>query len=252
MEIKDTTAVVTGAASGLGAATASLLAARGARVIGFDLASSIAAAGPTAAYDLVPVDVTDPDAVGDALDVAAHQVHPLRIVVSCAGIAPSARVLSRNGHHDLALYSKVVQVNLVGTFTVMTLAADRMARNEPLTGGQRGAVVNTASIAGYEGQVGQAAYASSKAGVIGLTISAARDLAQYGIRVNTIAPGVMETPMLATVAAEYRAALAATVPFPQRLGEPDEYADLAAFLIEHDYLNGETVRMDGALRMAAR
>lgn len=250
MHISETTAVVTGAASGLGAATASRLAERGARVIGFDLEASIS--GATAPYDLMPVDVTDPDAVAAALDVAADQVHPLRIVVSCAGIAPSARILSRRGPHDPRLYAKVVQVNLIGTFHVLSFGAERIAQTAAAESGQRGVVINTASIAGYEGQVGQAAYASSKAGVIGLTVAAARDLAQYGIRVNTIAPGVMETPMLDTVSAEYRGALAANVPFPHRLGLPAEYAQLAAFLIEHDYINGETVRMDGALRMAAR
>jgi NAD(P)-dependent dehydrogenase (short-subunit alcohol dehydrogenase family) len=154
--------------------------------------------------------------------------------------------------HDLGLYAKVVQINLVGTFTVLALAAEEIARTEPLEHGQRGVIVNTASVAAFEGQIGQAAYSSSKGGVVGLTLPAARDLAQYGIRVNTIAPGIVETPMLATVSEEFRTALAAGVPFPHRLAQPAEFARLALFLIEHDYLNGETVRMDGALRMAPR
>jgi NAD(P)-dependent dehydrogenase (short-subunit alcohol dehydrogenase family) len=176
----------------------------------------------------------------------------LRVAVNCAGIGPSARILGRKGVHDLGLYAKVVQINLVGTFTVLALASEEIARTEPLDHGQRGVVINTASVAAFEGQIGQAAYSSSKGGVVGLTLPAARDLAQYGIRVNTIAPGIVETPMLATISEEYRAGLAAGVPFPHRLAQPAEFAQLALFLIEHDYLNGETVRMDGALRMAPR
>ncbi len=200
----------------------------------------------------MPVDVTDPEQVQAAVDTAASGLEPLRTVVNCAGIAPSARILSKKGVHDLALFAKVVQVNLIGTFNVMALAAEKIAATEALEHGQRGVVINTASVAAYEGQIGQAAYASSKGGVVGLNLPAARDLAQYGIRVNTIAPGIVETPMLATVSEEFRAGLAAGVPFPQRLGRPDEYAQLALFLITHDYLNGEVVRMDGALRMAPR
>jgi NAD(P)-dependent dehydrogenase (short-subunit alcohol dehydrogenase family) len=252
MEARGTTAVVTGAASGLGAATAAHLAGLGARVFGFDLSTAATAAEPATGVTLVPVDVTEPDSISDGLDVATAGTPPLRIVVSCAGVAPSARILSRRGVHDLSLYGKVVQINLIGTFNVMTLAAERVASAHPLPDSHRGVIINTASIAGYEGQVGQAAYASSKAGVIGLTLAAARDLAQHGIRVNTIAPGIMETPMIATVSDEYREALASGVPFPRRLGEPGEYARLAAFLVEHDYINGEVIRMDGALRMAAK
>ena len=162
------------------------------------------------------------------------------------------RILGRNGVHDLDLYATVVKVNLIGSFNVLVLAAEKIAATEPLEDGQRGVVVNTASIAAYDGQVGQAAYASSKGGIVGLTLPAARDLAQHGIRVNTIAPGIVETPMLATVSDEFRAGLAAGVPFPQRLGRPDEYARLALAIIDHDYLNGEVIRMDGALRMAPR
>lgn len=250
MEISGTTAVVTGAASGLGAATAAHLASRGAHVVGFDLEPPLPEERSGEGFIFATVDVTDPEAISRALGEATADAPPLRIVVNCAGIAPSARILSSRGPHDLELYAKVVQVNLIGTFNVLTLAAGRIAGTAPTVDGQRGVIINTASIAGYEGQIGQAAYASSKAGIIGLTIAAARDLAQRGIRVNTIAPGVMETPMLATVSDEYRDALAAGVTFPRRLGRPDEYAHLAAFLVEHDYMNGEVVRMDGALRMA--
>lgn len=252
MKLENTAAIVTGAASGLGAATAAALAGRGVRVFGFDLPPAIDRTTDTDGVTYVPVDVTDSDAVAAAVAVAASADVPLRAAVNCAGIGPSMRILGRNGPHDLAFYAKVIQVNLIGTFNVLTLAAAQIAATEPLDRGQRGAIVNTASIAAYEGQVGQAAYASSKGGVVGLTLPAARDLAQYGIRVNAIAPGIVETPMLATVSAEFRAGLAAGVPFPQRLARPDEFAELARFLLEHDYINGEVVRMDGALRMAPR
>ncbi|WP_110182230.1 SDR family NAD(P)-dependent oxidoreductase [Nocardioides solisilvae] len=252
MQLNDTAAIVTGGASGLGAATAAALAAKGAKVFAFDLPASIEGATAPEGVELVPVDVTDPEQVAAGVETAAGAGVPLRTVVSCAGIGPSMRILGRKGPHDLAFYAKVVQVNLVGTFNVMTLAAEKIAATEPLEHGQRGVVINTASIAAYDGQVGQAAYASSKGGVVGLTLPAARDLAQFGIRVLTIAPGIVETPMLATVSDEFRAGLAAGVPFPQRLGRPDEYAQLAVNLVEHDYLNGEVIRMDGALRMAPR
>ncbi|MEV4131891.1 SDR family NAD(P)-dependent oxidoreductase [Dactylosporangium sp. NPDC049742] len=242
MDLTNTAAIVTGAASGLGAATAAALTAAGATVHGFDLAD----------FDGIQVDVTDPEAVREAVAVAAGGPEPLRVVVNCAGIAPSARILGRGGVHDLAMYAKVVQVNLIGTFNVMALAAERIAATEPDAHGQRGVIVNTASVAAYEGQVGQAAYSSSKGGIVGLTLPAARDLAQHGIRVMTIAPGIMFTPMLETVSEEYRAGLAAGVPFPGRLGTPAEYAALALSIVANDYLNGEVIRLDGALRMAPR
>lgn len=252
MHLHDTTAIVTGAASGLGAATAAALASHGASVYGFDLAAALEQATPVEGITLLEVDVTDPAQVQRAVDAAAAGPGPLRSLVNCAGIGPSMRILGKEGPHDLAFYATVVQVNLVGTFNVLTLAAERMAATPPLEHGQRGAVVNTASVAAYEGQIGQTAYASSKAGVVGMTLPAARDLGRHGIRVNTIAPGIVETPMLATVSEEFRAGLATGIPFPQRLGRPEEYADLAVFLLEHDYINGETVRLDGALRMAPR
>lgn len=254
MQLDTTAAIVTGAASGLGAATAAALAAQGAQVFGLDLAGSIEDAPAVDGVTYVATDVTDPDQVAAAVATAAENPEgaPLRTVVSCAGIGPSARILSKRGTHDLALYAKVVQINLIGTFNVMTLAAERIAQTPALEDGARGVVVNTASIAAFDGQVGQAAYSSSKGGVVGLNLPAARDLAQYGIRVNVIAPGIVETPMLATVSDEFRAGLAAGVPFPQRLARPEEFAKLALAIIDHDYLNGEVIRMDGALRMAPR
>ncbi|GAA4129524.1 SDR family NAD(P)-dependent oxidoreductase [Nocardioides fonticola] len=249
MQLQDTVAIVTGAASGLGNATAAALAARGAHVVGIDLDTSAAPALDGVTY--VAADVTSEDDVRRAVAVATEQ-GVLRTVVNCAGIGPSARVLGKKGVHDLGLYRKIIEVNLIGTFTVMAVAAEAIAATESDEHGQRGVVVNTASIAAFDGQIGQAAYASSKGGVVGLTLPAARDLAQYGIRVCTIAPGIVETPMLATVSEEFRAGLAAGVPFPQRLARPEEYAQLALSIIEHDYLNGETIRMDGALRMAPR
>lgn len=249
MKLDNTAAIVTGGASGLGAATAKALAERGVRVVALDL--EVDEAPEVAGVTYVAADVTDPGQVRTAVDQAADAA-PLRTVVNCAGIGPSARILGRSGVHDLELFSTVVKVNLVGTFNVMALSAERMAQTDPDEQGQRGVIVNTASIAAYDGQVGQAAYASSKGGIVALTLPAARDLAQHGIRVNTIAPGIVETPMLATVSEEFRAGLAAGVPFPRRLARPDEYAQLALAIIDHDYLNGEVIRMDGALRMAPR
>ncbi len=249
MDLKNTTTLVTGAASGLGAATVEALLTRGATVVGIDLASSIARVdAPDDRVTYVPADVTDEAQVTQA--IAAIEDGQLRLAVNCAGIGPAQRILSSRGAHDLETFQRTININLVGTFNVMRLAAEKMATNTADEQGQRGLIVNTASVAAYEGQIGQAAYAASKGGVVAMTIVAARDLARYGIRVNTIAPGIVDTPMLATVSDEYRAGLAAGVPFPSRLARPDEYAQLVTMLAEHDYLNGETVRMDGALRMA--
>lgn len=252
MQVNDTAAIVTGGASGLGAATAAALAAKGATVFALDLAPSIEGAPQVDGITYVATDVTKPDEVKAAVDQAANAGAPLRSVVNCAGIGPSMRILGKKGVHDLEFYAKVVQVNLIGSFNVLALAAEAISRTGPLEHNVRGAIVNTASVAAYEGQIGQAAYSSSKGGILGLNLPAARDLAQFGIRVNTIAPGIVETPMLATVSEEFRAGLAKGIPFPQRLGRPEEYAELAMFLIEHDYINGEVIRMDGALRMAPR
>jgi len=249
MNIEGITAVVTGAASGLGAATAIALAERGTEVLGLDLGASIERAGAAPeGVRYVAADVTSEDQVSDALATIAGA--PLRLVVNCAGIAPAQRILSRRGPHDLATFQRTTDINLVGTFNVLRLAAEVIARTDPDEGGQRGLIINTASVAAYEGQIGQIAYAASKGGVVAMTIAAARDLARNGIRVNTIAPGILDTPMLASLGDEVNASLAATVPFPHRLGRPAEYAQLVIMLAEHDYLNGETVRLDGALRMA--
>ncbi|MDX6233765.1 MAG: hypothetical protein QOH68_2837 [Nocardioidaceae bacterium] len=251
MQLNETSAIVTGGASGLGAATAQALAAHGASVYAIDLKTSIDHAPDSPGVTYIEADVTDEAQVRAAVATAAQAV-PLRTVVNCAGIGPSARVLGRSGVHDLGLYAKVVHVNLVGSFTVLALASEVIAQTEADQNGQRGVIVNTASIAAYDGQIGQVAYASSKGGIVGMTLPAARDLAQYGIRVCTIAPGIVNTPMLASVSQEFRDGLAAGVPFPQRLCEPAEYAKLVAMIVDHDYLNGETIRMDGALRMAPR
>ena len=252
MDIRDSTAVVTGAASGLGAATAAELVARGARVIGLDLPQVVHAATPVDGVQYVSADVTDEEQVRVAVATAAD-VAPLRTVVNCAGIGTSARVVGKNGVHDLALFERVVRINLVGTFTVLALAAEVMTAQDPVDeAGQRGVIINTASVAAFEGQIGQAAYAASKGGVHSMTIAAARDLSSRGVRVMTIAPGIVDTPMLGRVSEEFRSALAESVPFPHRLARPDEYAKLAGMIVEHDYLNGETIRMDGALRMAPR
>jgi NAD(P)-dependent dehydrogenase (short-subunit alcohol dehydrogenase family) len=252
MRIADTVAIVTGGASGLGGATARALADKGARVFALDLPGAVqkaqADAPPGISY--LAADVTDPEQVQSAVDTAA-QDGPLRITVNCAGIGTAGRILSRKGPHDLDLYRKVIEVNLIGTFNVLRLAAEAIAATDPIDD-QRGVIVNTASIAAFDGQIGQAAYASSKGAVVGLTLPAARDLAQFGIRVMTIAPGIVDTPMLAGVSDEFRAGLAEGVPFPKRLAAPAEYAQLAVMIVEHDYLNGEVIRMDGALRMAPR
>jgi NAD(P)-dependent dehydrogenase (short-subunit alcohol dehydrogenase family) len=245
-------AIVTGGASGLGAATASALAKLGAHVYALDLPGGIEKAPAVDGVQYVATDVTVPDEVRAAVATAAGDEFPLRVVVNCAGIGPSARILGKSGVHDLDLYAKIIQINLIGTFNVLALAAEQIAKTDADENGQRGVVINTASVAAYEGQVGQVAYSSSKGGIVGLTVPAARDLSQYGIRVCTIAPGIVETPLLATVSEEFRKSLAAGIPFPQRLGRPDEYAQLALAIIEHDYLNGETIRMDGGLRMAPR
>ncbi len=251
MRVFDTAAIVTGGASGLGAATALALSKAGAQVYVLDLPSAISDVSAVDGVTYVPTDVTDGSQVREAVQRASSEA-PLRSVINCAGIGPSMRILGKKGGHDLDFFARVVNVNLCGTFNVMAAAAEVIAQTDPLEDGQRGVMVNTASIAAFEGQVGQAAYAASKGGVVALTLPAARDLAQYGIRVCTIAPGILETPMLATVSEEFRAGLAAGVPFPQRLGRPDEYAQLALAIIENDYLNGEVVRLDGSLRMAPR
>jgi NAD(P)-dependent dehydrogenase (short-subunit alcohol dehydrogenase family) len=250
MELNGVSAVVTGAASGLGAATVAELDARGAQVLGLDLPGGIEKMGASVVdgVDYVGADVTSEDDVVAALS-RLDGAPPLRLVVNCAGIAPARRTLSSTGVHPLDVFRRTIEVNLIGTFNVLRLAAARMAESEPGVDGQRGLIVNTASVAAYEGQIGQIAYSASKGGVVGLTITAARDLARNGIRVCTIAPGIVDTPMLASLGDEVRDSLAAGVPFPKRLAQPREYAQLVVMLAQHDYLNGETIRMDAALRM---
>jgi NAD(P)-dependent dehydrogenase (short-subunit alcohol dehydrogenase family) len=254
MEIKGVAALVTGAASGLGAATAAALAERGATVFGLDLPDAVKKAqNVDQRVALLEADVTDTADVSAALTEIGRGGVPLRVAVNCAGIGPSSRVLSRKGPHDIELFATVLRVNLLGTFNVLRLAAEAMAGSEPVDdSGQRGVVINTASVAAFEGQSGQVAYAASKGGVHAITLPAARDLAQYGIRVNAIAPGIVDTPMLATVTDEFRAALGDSVPFPKRLASATEFGALAVSIVEQDYLNGETIRLDGALRMAPR
>ena len=252
MDTTDVAAIVTGGASGLGGATVRRLAADGAHVIAVDLAKAIDDAEELDRVDYVAADVTDGDQVQAAVDAAVGTGLPLRVVVNCAGIGTAGRLLSRKGPHDLGVFSQVIGVNLIGTFNVLRLAAAAVAETDPLDDGARGVVVNTASVAAFEGQIGQIAYAASKGGVVGMTVPAARDLAQFGIRVMTIAPGIIDTPMLAGVDESFREQLSAGVPFPQRLGRPDEYAQLVAMVVEHDYLNGEVIRFDGGLRMQPR
>ncbi|HEX6348600.1 MAG TPA: 3-hydroxyacyl-CoA dehydrogenase [Candidatus Dormibacteraeota bacterium] len=241
-------ALITGGASGLGLATAKALAARGCRVVILDLARSNGEAEAKALKGkFVAADVTSESEVAEAVEA----VDDLRILVNCAGIGPSHRIVGREGPHPLDAYKRVIEVNLVGTFNVLRLAATRMAETEPVEG-ERGVIVNTASVAAFEGQVGQAAYSSSKAGIVGLTIVAARDLATLMIRVCTIAPGIFDTPLLGTLSEEFRQSLGAAVPHPRRLGSPDEYAALAVHIVENQMLNGETIRLDGAIRMPPR
>ncbi|MGN6414537.1 SDR family NAD(P)-dependent oxidoreductase [Flexivirga sp.] len=254
MKIDSTTvALVTGAGSGLGEATARKLYADGASVVILDLPSSKGAEVAGSLGDrarFVPADVTDEEQVKAAIDAAAG-LGTLRIVVNCAGVATPGRVLGKRGVLSLEAFSKVVQINLVGTFNVLRLAAEQLAGNDPADG-DRGVITMTASIAAYDGQIGQAAYASSKAGIVGLTLSAARDLADKGIRVVTIAPGTFETPMLAGLPNDVKSVLEAQVPHPSRLGRPEEYASLVGHIVDNPMLNGEVIRLDGALRMPPR
>jgi NAD(P)-dependent dehydrogenase (short-subunit alcohol dehydrogenase family) len=253
MEIDGAGALVAGGASGLGEATVRGLAAAGAKVVVADLDAE---RGEALAENLGVVfartDVTRAEQVEAAVERASG-LAPLRIAVSCAGVGWAQRVIQKDGSpHDLELYQKVININLVGTFNVLRTAAAAMALAEPLETGERGVVVNTASIAAYDGQVGQTAYASSKAGVVGLTLPAARDLASVGVRVVTVAPGLFDTPMLELLPQAAREALAAGVPFPPRLGLPADFAALVEHIARNPYLNGEVVRLDGALRLAPR
>ena len=249
MQLDGIGALVAGGASGLGEAAARALAARGARVAIADLNEEKGAAlAAELGATFAKADVTDEEQVRAAVDAAGE----LRLAVSCAGIGWAERTVGREGPAALQPFETVVRVNLIGTFNVLRIAAASMAGNEPDEGGERGAVVMTASIAAFDGQIGQAAYSASKGGVVGLTLPAARDLARVGIRVCTIAPGLFDTPLLAGLPEEKRSALGAQVPHPPRLGRPEEYAQLACHIAENPMLNGETIRLDGALRMPPR
>ncbi|HYH40594.1 MAG TPA: SDR family NAD(P)-dependent oxidoreductase [Burkholderiales bacterium] len=255
MEIHDRTFLVTGAGSGLGAATARRLARAGAKVGILDVnvaAGEALAAELGGAAVFVQADVRDEQSVADAIAEVRRRSGVIHGAVNCAGVAPAERVLGKAGPHRLDAFRNTIEINLIGTFNVIRLAAQAMYENEPLADGERGVIVNTASVAAFEGQIGQAAYSASKAGVAGMTLPVARELARFGIRVIAIAPGIFETPMLKAMSAEVQASLGAQVPFPPRLGKPDEYAMLVEHIISNPMLNGEVIRLDGALRMGSK
>lgn len=252
MQVTNHCFIITGGGSGLGKATAHMLAAAGAKIVVADVADDNGKAVAQALGDaghFVHCDVTSEDD-GQAVVAAAQEkfggVHGL---INCAGIGIPAKVLGRDGPIDLARFSKVIQINLIGTFNMIRLASEAMAQNEPDTDGERGVIINTASVAAFEGQIGQASYSASKGGVVGMTLPIAREMARHGIRVLTIAPGLFETPMMAELPEEARESLGKMVPFPPRLGRPDEYARLAKDIVENSMLNGTTIRLDGAIRM---
>ena len=248
MEIEGRTFLVAGGGSGLGAATTEMLTNEGANAVVADLRGE--AAGGNVRF--VETDVTDEASVRRAIEEALQSFGGMHGAINCAGIASAEKVLGREGPHSLDSFAKVVDVNLVGTFNVLRLAAEVMVNNEPAASGERGVIVNTASVAAYDGQIGQVAYAASKGGVVALTLPVARELAQYGIRVVAIAPGIFDTPMMAGLPEAARESLGKQVPFPSRLGRPEEYAALVRHIIENEMLNGEVIRLDGSIRMAPR
>jgi len=255
MDIKNKVFFISGGASGLGFGTAQMIIDNGGSVILADINSEIGLEaekklGSKALF--VTTDVTDEASVKNAIAKGVVKFGTVNGVINCAGIAPAERVLGREGLHKLATFSKVVQVNLIGSFNVLRLAADSMQNNEPDENGERGIIINTASVAAFDGQIGQSAYAASKGGIVAMTLPIAREFARIGIRVLAIAPGIFETPMLAGMPEEVRVSLGQQVPFPSRLGRPDEYASLAKQMIENQMLNGEVVRLDGAIRMTAK
>lgn len=255
MRIEDSVFLVTGAGSGLGAATARRLVQGGGRVILVDLNAEAGAKvaeelGPRARF--VATDVADAASGQAAVQTAVETFGGLHGLVNCAGVAPAEKVLGKEGPHRLESFARTLQINLVGSFNMIRLAAEVMSSNEPDAGGERGVIVSTASVAAFDGQLGQAAYAASKGGVVAMTLPIARELARHGIRVMTIAPGIMETPMLLGMPAEVQDALGKMVPFPSRLGKPEEFAALVEHIVGNAYLNGEVIRLDGAIRMAAK
>ena len=253
MNVQGQTAIVTGGGSGLGAATARALAEKGAKVALFDINAD---AAQKVADDIgglaVACNVSSADDAERAVAHVANKLGTARILVNCAGIANAGRIVGRDGPHDLELYRRVIEVNLIGSFNMLRLVSDAAAKLEPLDTGERGVIISPASGAAFDGQIGQAAYASSKAGIAGLTLPAARELARFGIRVMAIAPGIFGTPMLLAMPQEVQDSLAASIPFPSRLGKPEEYAALALHIIDNPMLNGETIRLDGAIRMAPK
>lgn len=255
MQIQDKAFVVTGGASGLGRAVVEMIVAAGGRAVILDVNADAGAAAEQALgarARFAQADVTSEPQVQAAVDMAVSAFGGCHGVINAAGIGPAAKVLGKNGPHALDLFEKTIRINLVGTFNVMRLGAAVIARNTPEASGERGVIINTASIAAFEGQIGQAAYAASKAGIVGLTLPVAREFAALGIRVVTIAPGIFDTPLLAGLPEAARVSLGQQVPFPPRLGQPREYAALAKHIIENEMLNGEVIRLDGALRMAPR
>jgi len=255
MQIKDSAFLIPGGASGLGAATARHLVAAGGKVVIADLnqqAGEKFAASLGAGARFMVADVTSEAQVQQAVDVAVRTFGALHGLINCAGVAPAERVLGRNGPHRLETFSRAIGVNLIGSFNALRLAANAMTGNTPTADGERGVIINTASIAAFEGQIGQAAYSAAKGGIIAMALPVARELARFGIRVVTIAPGIFDTPMLQGMGEEIRASLGTQVPFPSRLGRPDEYARLALFIIENPMLNAEVIRLDGAIRMAPK
>src|SRR6201997_723196 len=250
MEVRDVAAVVTGGASGLGLATAKALIGSGAQVVVLDLKGKEAVDELGDRATFAEADVTDVAAVTAALDTA-ESLGPVRVLVNCAGTGNAIKTLGKDGPFPLDLFRKIVEINLIGTFNVIRLGAERIAKTEPV-GDERGVIVNTASVAAFDGQIGQAAYSASKGGVVGMTLPIARDLAALGIRCVTIAPGTFDTPMLALLPEDARQALAAGIPFPKRLGAADDYAKLVEHIVTNGYLNGEVIRLDGAIRMAPR
>ena len=253
MKIANNVFLVAGGGSGLGAATAGMLLDAGARVVVADLndAAGWAAKAPGSTR-FQKTDVTDEAQVQAAVDLCISAFGAIHGVINCAGIAPGERVVGKAGPHALASFERAVRINLTGTFNVIRLAAAKMSLQQPFEGGERGVIVNTSSVASMDGQIGQAAYAASKAGVNGMTLPIARELARFGIRVMTIAPGIFDTPMLQGMSEEIRASLGAQIPFPSRLGKPTEYAALVRHIIENEVLNGEVIRLDGAIRMAPK
>lgn len=252
MEIQGKVFIVTGAASGLGEGTARMLAANGAQVVLADMQTDKGrAVAQSIGGHFVKCDVTQ-EADGQAVVAQAVSLGTLMGLVNCAGIAPAEKTVGKSGAHNLGLFTQTIMVNLVGTFNMIRLAAQAMCKNEPEPTGERGVLISTASVAAYDGQIGQAAYAASKGGVVGMTLPIARDLSRNGIRNMTIAPGIFGTPMLFGMPQEVQDALAASVPFPSRLGRPEDYARLVKHIIENDMLNGEVIRLDGAIRLAPR